>query len=109
MASENVQELTENDFDTIIAESELPMLVDFWAEWCPPCKILSPRVANIAKKMKGQLLVGSVDVGESPNMAARFNITGIPTLIFFKDGKAHTIIVGAVSEEEILAAFNKLK
>jgi len=109
MASENVQELTESDFNTVIAEPELPVLVDFWAEWCPPCKILSPRVENIAKKLKGQLLVGAVDVGENPDMAARFNVTGIPTLIFFKDGKAHTTIVGAVSEEEILAAFNKLK
>lgn len=109
MASENVQELTESDFDNIVAESELPVLVDFWAEWCPPCKILSPRLENIAKKLKGQLLVKAVDVGESPNTAAKFNVTGIPTLIFFKDGKVHTTIVGAVSEEEILAAFNKLK
>lgn len=109
MASENVQELTESDFDNIVAESELPVLVDFWAEWCPPCKILSPRLENIAKKLKGQLLVGAVDVGENQNLAAKFNVTGIPTLIFFKDGNAHTTIVGAVGEEEILAAFNKLK
>jgi thioredoxin 1 len=109
MTSEHIQELSDKDFETAISGSALPVMVDFWADWCPPCKILSPRVDNIAKQLSGQLVVGSVNVDQNPETAAKYNITGIPTLIFFKGGEVQEIIVGAVGEEDIISTFNKIK
>jgi len=109
MTTESILELTDKNFEETVSSSEIPVLVDFWAEWCHPCNILTPRVANVADKFKGELTVAKLNVDENPKIASKFNITGIPTLIFFKGGDVQDIIVGAVSEEEIVSAFNKIK
>jgi thioredoxin 1 len=109
MASKHIQELSDNDFENTISGATLPIMVDFWADWCPPCKILAPRVDNVAKQLTGKLLVGSLNVDQNPRTAAKYNITGIPTLIFFKGGEVQEIIIGAVGEEDIISAFNKIK
>ncbi len=96
--------LTEQNFDVEVLKSELPVLVDFWAEWCGPCRMLAPVIEEVAKDLTGKLKVGKVNVDESQELAANFNILSIPTLIVFKQGKPVDQIVGAMSKDQLLAA-----
>ena len=86
--------LTESNFKEEVLNSELPVLVDFWATWCGPCRMLAPTIAKIAEEQEGIIKVGKVDVDEEPGIAARFNIFSIPTIIVFKDGKEVARTVG---------------
>ncbi len=83
----NVRELTDSDFDTILKSSELPILVDFSATWCQPCKTLAPTIEAVAQEYGGKLEVFKVDIDNAPDTAASFSIQGVPTCIFFKTGK----------------------
>ena len=89
-------EVTESNFDDTVLNSDVPVLVDFWAEWCGPCKMIAPTVHEMAVEYDGQLNVGKVDVDTNPNIAIKYSVTSIPALIFFKDGKPVDQIVGAV-------------
>ena len=89
-------EVTESNFEDIVLNSDLPVLVDFWAEWCGPCKMIAPTVHEMAIEYDGQLSVGKVDVDSNPNIAVKYGVRSIPALIFFKDGKPVDQIVGAV-------------
>ncbi len=91
--------LTESEFDQTIAQSELPILVDFWAPWCAPCHFVGPIVSQIAEERKESLMIGKLNVDENPNIARRYGISGIPTLILFKNGKPVERIVGALPKE----------
>lgn len=91
--------LTDSDFEQIVTSSEVPVLVDFWAPWCGPCRFIAPIVSQIAEERVGVLKVGKLNVDDNPNVAYRYGITGIPTLILFKGGKPVERIVGAVSKE----------
>ena len=95
--------LTENNFDAEVLKSPLPVLVDFWAEWCGPCRMLSPIVDEIAKELQGKLKVAKVNVDEAQEVAQRFNIMSIPTLLVFKNGEAVDMIVGAMPKANLLA------
>jgi len=88
-------EITDANFEEII-KSEQPILVDFWAEWCGPCKMIGPVVEEIAGDYEGKAVVGKVDVDSNPNVAAKFGIRSIPTLLFFKNGEIVDKQVGAV-------------
>ncbi|KEO72780.1 thioredoxin [Anditalea andensis] len=88
-------EITDSNFEEII-KSEQPILVDFWAEWCGPCKMIGPVVEEIAGDYEGKAVVGKVDVDSNPNVAAKFGIRSIPTLLFFKNGEIVDKQVGAV-------------
>jgi thioredoxin 1 len=88
-------EITDANFDEII-KSDKPLLVDFWAEWCGPCKMIGPIVEEIAGEYEGQAVIGKVDVDSNPAVAAKFGIRSIPTLLFFKDGQIVDKQVGAV-------------
>jgi len=101
MASDKVQNLTDANFDTTIQASTVPVLVDFWAEWCAPCRRLAPAVDAIATELEGKVLVAKVNVDENPNTPGRFNVRGIPTLIVFKGGKAVDQVVGLISKDEL--------
>ena len=79
--------LTKDNFETEVLKSEKPVLVDFWATWCPPCRLLGPVIAEIAEEQITSLKVGKVDVDEQKELASQFNIMSIPTMILFKDGK----------------------
>ena len=101
MASEKVLTLTEANFDSTLKESAVPVLVDFWAEWCAPCKRLAPTIDAVAVDLDGKLAVGKLNVDDHPGVTGRFGIRGIPTMILFKGGQAVEQIVGLVSKDEL--------
>lgn len=101
-----IKEVSSTDFDSEVIDATLPVLVDFWADWCMPCKMLSPIVEEIAIELRDRLKVVKVDVDENPDIATRYGIQAIPTLLVFKDGKIVTEIVGYVSKKALL---NKLE
>ncbi|HUX36718.1 MAG TPA: thioredoxin [Rectinemataceae bacterium] len=100
--------ITAANFEKEVAQSELPVLIDFWAEWCMPCRMIAPSVADLAKTYAGRIKVASVDVDAENELATRFGIISIPTLIVFKDGKEYRKKVGAVPKHEIEALFKDL-
>lgn len=89
-----LKEIHENDFEELVEKSEIPVLVDFGATWCPPCKMLHPIVERIAGEYQGKLAVYEVNTDSAPGLARKFGITGVPTLIFFKGGESVKSLVG---------------
>lgn len=95
------REITEGDFDEVVLKSELPVLIDFWAEWCAPCHLVSPVVAEIAEEYDGRLVAGKVDVDQNMELATKYGIRSIPCLLIFKDGEVAEMIVGAQGKAAI--------
>jgi thioredoxin 1 len=98
--------INDSNFEEEVLKSKIPVLVDFYAEWCGPCKMMGPVVENIADELEGKAKVGKVDVDESREIASKYNIMSVPTFLVIKDGKVSDTVVGAVSKEVLL---NKLK
>jgi thioredoxin 1 len=96
-----VVHLTDGNFKKEVIESGIPVLVDFWATWCGPCKMIAPVVEELAKEFDQKIKIGKVDVDENPNIAGQFGIMSIPTLMFFKNGKVMEQIVGAMSKVDL--------
>jgi len=93
--ADHAAEITEANFEDEVIKSDKPVLLDFWAEWCPPCKMIAPHVDNFAKEYADKVKVGKVDVDSNQSLAGRFGISAIPTLIMFKDGEPVQTIQGA--------------
>ena len=98
--------ITGANFEEEVLKSELPVLVDFWAAWCGPCRMLAPAVAQIAAECEGKIKVGKVNVDEQPELAQRFGIMSIPTVLVFKDGKKVNQSIGLVPKDKLLALFD---
>lgn len=99
--NEHVRETSDNSFEKDVLESERPVLVDFWAEWCAPCKALNPAVEAVALKYAGSANVVKMNIDDNPAVAQRYGIRGLPTLILFKGGREEDRIVGSISKEVI--------
>jgi thioredoxin 1 len=100
--SHYVSELNEAGFEDTILQADRPVLVDFWAPWCGPCRAMGPAVDAVAEKFSGRATVVKVNVDENPAVSARYNVRGIPTLVLFKEGKESGRLVGLQSEGEIV-------
>ncbi len=100
--------LTAENFDSVVLASDKPVLVDFWAEWCMPCRMIAPSVDQLAESYRDRLVVGKVNVDAEGDLASRFGIISIPTLIVFKDGKVVRQKVGALPKNEIENLFKDL-
>jgi thioredoxin 1 len=100
--------VTTDQFDTEVLQSSVPVLVDFWAVWCGPCRAIAPHVDAIAQEYEGRAKVVKVNVDEEPEIALRYGIQSIPTLLFFKDGKVQDMIVGVVPKQTIVQKLEAL-
>ncbi len=101
MANEHVVTLEGNNFDQEVLQSQTPVLVDFWAEWCGPCKMIAPILDEIAEEKNGQIKIGKVNVDNNSELATRFGIRAIPTLLLFKDGEVKEQIVGMTGKKDL--------
>jgi thioredoxin 1 len=106
MAAENVQTFTDGNFDDDVLKSGAPVLVDFWAEWCGPCRLVAPVVEEVARQYQGKIKVAKVDVDQNQRIATEYRIQSIPSLYIFKGGKLVEQIVGAVPKHQITAVID---
>jgi thioredoxin 1 len=101
-------EVNDGNFDELVIKSDKPVLVDFWAEWCGPCRMISPALEEISKEYSGKAVVVKCDVDNSPAVVAKFGIRNIPTVLYFKDGKVADKQVGAVPKINFISKLNHL-
>lgn len=104
MANAHVKEFTDSNFEGEVLSSSTPVLVDFWAEWCMPCRIIAPMIDQLAEEMAGKVKVGKVDTDSNRQVAMKYNITAIPTMIIFKNGQPVKKFVGVQKKEALMAA-----
>lgn len=102
----SVSEVTDKNFENDVLKSDVPVLVDFWAEWCAPCKAIAPIVEEISNDLEGKLKVAKVNVDEAQELAQRYNIMSIPTLLIFKGGEPVEQIVGAMGKDQLMEKIN---
>lgn len=101
MAGQNVLEVTDTNFDAEILKSQVPVLVDFWAVWCAPCRAIAPHVEALAKEYDGKIRVGKCDIDANPQVPSQYDIRSIPTLLMFKGGQVVGQVVGAVPRAKV--------
>ena len=104
---EHTQTLSDNNFDASVIQSKVPVLVDFWAEWCGLCRMIAPTVEALAEDYAGRVTVGKLNVDDNPNTAMKFGIRSIPTLLLFKDGEVVDQIVGLADKTRLQTAIDK--
>src|SRR6056297_289322 len=107
MASDKVVQLTDDSFESEVKQSSVPVLIDFWASWCAPCKAIGPVVDQLADEFEGQVKICKLNVDENPATPGQFGVRGIPTLILFKDGEVVDQVVGAVPKNQLEGLIRK--
>ncbi|GAB4522016.1 MAG: thioredoxin TrxA [Phycisphaerales bacterium] len=107
MASANVKEFTDDNFQSEVIESDAPVVVDFWAEWCQPCRLLSPTIDKIADEYDGKVKVGKVNIDQHQKTSVDFKVTAIPTVLVIKNGEVQEKFVGMTNEGDLKAAIDK--
>ena len=106
MAGESTIEITDSNFESEVIKADVPVLVDFWAEWCPPCKMLLPTINEIAGEYAGKAKIGKVDTDANREISMNYGIQSIPTMIIFKNGEETKRLVGLTNKDEIAAALD---
>ena len=101
-------EFTDDNFEELVIKADKPVLVDFWAEWCWPCRMVGPLVDEISKEYEGNAVVGKVNVDENPNVASKYGIRSIPTILFMKNGEVADKSVGAVAKAQLASKLDEL-
>ena len=101
-------EITDGNFEEVVMKADKPVLIDFWAVWCGPCRMIAPFVEEMAKEFDGKAIVGKVDVDSNPGVAAQFGIRNIPTVLFVKDGQVADKQVGACPKQVLVSKLNAL-
>jgi len=99
--SEHILQISDAEFETKVLKSATPVLVDFWAEWCGPCKMIAPILEDVAVDYAGKLIVAKVNIDNNPETPQRYGVRGIPTLILFKEGEVHATKVGALAKSQL--------
>tara|TARA_X000001036_G_scaffold140181_1_gene132922 strand:+ start:124 stop:450 length:327 start_codon:yes stop_codon:yes gene_type:complete len=100
--SDTILKLTDAEFESQVIKSEIPILVDYWAEWCGPCKMIAPVLEEVAQELSGKVLIGKLNVDENSQTPPKYGIRGIPTLMLFKNGEAVGTQVGALSKSDLI-------
>ncbi len=108
MAGANVHEITDANFESEVLNSDIPVMVDFWAPWCGPCLMLGPTVDQIADEHVGEVKVCKVNIDDNPETPSKYGIRGVPTILFFKDGQMKNQVVGAVAKQHLEQVLSKL-
>jgi thioredoxin 1 len=108
MGAPNIVSLTQANFNAEVLQSSSPILVDFWAEWCGPCKMLGPILDELAEEYSGRVRIGKVNIDDSQELAAQYGIRSIPTLLLFKQGQVAEQLVGLRSKRDLKASFDRL-
>ena len=99
--SEEILHITDDTFEELVLKSSTPVLVDYWAEWCGPCKMIAPVLAQIATDYEGKVIIAKVNIDENPTTPQRYGVRGIPTLMLFRDGEVEATKVGAVTQFQL--------
>ena len=108
MAALNVVTLTQENFAKEVLQSPVPILVDFWAEWCGPCKMIAPILDELAEEYSGRIRIGKVNIDDHQNLAAEYRVSAIPTLLLFRQGQVAEQIVGLKSKRDLKASFDRV-
>ncbi len=108
MASANVHEFTSSNFQSEVLEADIPVLVDFWAEWCMPCRMLAPTIDEIADEFAGKVKVGKVDTDGNQEVGVKYGISAIPTVIVFKNGEPVRKFIGMTNKADLASALNEV-
>ncbi len=108
MPSEDVLEFTDCNFESDVVQSDLPVLVDFWAEWCQPCKMLTPTIEELAAEFKGKVKIGKVDTDSNPEVPVKYGVSAIPTIMLFQGGEVVKKFVGLTTKDQFQAVLNEL-
>ncbi len=107
MAADNVKEFTDANFESEVLGSDKPVLVDFWAEWCAPCRMLAPTIDEVAGEFDGKAVVGKLDTDANRNVPVKYGISAIPTVILFKNGEVVKKFIGLTSKDDLASALNE--